>query len=149
MMKVNPYKEEQTMATNTHEANQIDIRHVFQKLREEVEQTASREDLDELYKRTGYMITLTHAIPTQDNKYSDSLNTQRRLAEEEFTKTVRKINDQAKKLGAEANYNEKWDELNVNNNTAEENSLLESNVVEQEVDKHLDEAVKLQQGRGL
>ena len=136
------------MTTVTHETNQIDVKHIFHKLREEVEQAASREDLDKLYKRTGYMITLTHAIPIQQT-YGNHLEEQRHLAEEEFTKTVRKLNEQAKKLGTEANYNEKWDELNVNNYAAEEDSLLEPKVVEQDVEKHLDEAVKLQQGRGL
>ncbi len=133
------------MATVTHETNQIDVKHIFQKLREETEQAASREDLNRLYKRSGYMITLTHAIPEQEYHGHD----QRRQAEEEFTKTVRKINEQAQKLGTEANYNEKWDELNVNNNTAEDDNVLNAKVVEEDVSKHIDEAVKLQQGRGL
>lgn len=136
------------MATVFHETNQIDVKHIFQKLREEVEQAAAREDLDKLYKRTGYMITLTHAIPEQEYQHNSG-NDQRRQAEDEFTKTIRKINEQAKKIGTEANYNEMWDELNVNNNTADDDNLLDSKVVEEDVSKHIDEAVKLQQGRGL
>ncbi len=136
------------MATVTHKANDIDVKHIFQKLREEAEQAASREDLDKLYKRTGYMITLTHAIPEQE--YHDTEHAaQLRMVEGEFAKTVHKINEQAKKLGTEANYNEKWDKLNVNNYASEQDGLLEPKTVEHEVEKHIDEAVKLQQGRGL
>jgi hypothetical protein len=137
------------MATDTQipeKTNQIDVKHIFQKLRDEVEQVTSRENLDKLYKRTGYMITLTHSIPIQEN-YSGPLTAQRRMAEEEFTKTVRKINEHAKKIGTQADYNEKWDELTINNE-AEEADQLEAKSADDQVVNRLDEATKLQ-GRGF
>jgi hypothetical protein len=115
----------EVMARDTHihgEVNKIDLRRIFRELREDVEKATSRKDLTELYKRTGYMITLTHATPI-DEKFDRTIKIQRGIAEREFARTVRKINNQAKKIGIEANYNERWEELATNGYEAEDEDL--------------------------
>lgn len=106
------------------EVNQIDLDRIFREIREDVEKATSREELNELYKQTGYMITLTHATPINE-KFDRTIKLQRRFAEEEFARTVRKINSRAKELGSEANYNEKWDELATHGYEAEGETPLE------------------------
>jgi hypothetical protein len=115
------------MARDPHihgEVNKIDLRRIFRELREDVEKATSRKDLTELYKRTGYMITLTHATPI-DEKLDRTIKIQRGIAEREFARTVRKINNRAKKIGIEANYNERWEELATNSYEAEDENLPE------------------------
>jgi hypothetical protein len=53
------------------------------------------------------LITLTHA-PSWRKKFGGEARELRTLGEEEFGKTARKINTQAKKIGAEADFDEKW-----------------------------------------
>ena len=116
------------MAKDTHlqpgEVNKIDLRGIFQKIREDVEQATTRETLNELYKQTGYMITLTHATPINE-KVDKTVKLQRGIAEREFARTVRKINNRAKKLGIEADYSETWQELATHGYEAEGEHLLE------------------------
>ena len=115
------------MAKDKHlqpgEVNKIDLRGIFGKIREDVEQATTRETLNELYKQTGYMITLTHATPINE-KIDKTVKLQRGIAEQEFARTVRKINNRAKKLGVEADYNESWEQLATNDYEAEGQNLL-------------------------
>lgn len=115
------------MAKDTHlqhgEVNKIDLRQAFRQIRDDVEKATSRKDLTELYKRTGYMITLTHATPINE-KFDRTIKTERGIAEREFARTVRKINQKAKKIGTEANYNEKWEELATSGYEAEDQNGL-------------------------
>ena len=115
------------MAGDTHlhgKVNKIDLRRIFRSIREDVEKATSRKDLTELYKRTGYMITLTHATPI-DEKFDRTIKIERGIAEREFARTARKINQRAKKIGIEANYSETWEALATNGYEAEEENLLE------------------------
>ena len=115
------------MAENTHDHNEVtktDLRHTFDGIRGDVEQAASREGLDELYKRSAYMILMTHATPLQD-KTDREMKIRREMTERDFARTVRMINRQAKKIGTEADYNEKWEELSTNGYEADSDSLLE------------------------
>ena len=114
------------MATDTHndEVTKTDLRHTFQGIREDVEKATSREDLTVLYKRAAYMILMTHASPLAD-KTNREMKRRREITERDFARTVRLINRQAKKIGTEADYNEKWEELSTNGYAAEGESLLE------------------------
>jgi hypothetical protein len=87
--------------------NKTDLKHVFQAIRGNVGQARSRESLTELYKRAGYLITLTHA-PSWKKSFGREATQMRKAAEAEFGTTARKINRQAKTIGTEANYDEKW-----------------------------------------
>ena len=63
--------------------------------------------LTELYRRAGYLITLTHA-PSWKEKFGDEADDLRRAAEAEFATTARAINRRAEAIGTEADYDEKW-----------------------------------------
>ena len=101
------------MATNRHIygeiKNKTDMRKVFTAIRKDVDHARSRPALSELYKRAGYLITLTHA-PSWKEKFGMEARELRKLGEQEFEKTARKINSQAKKVGEEADFDEKWGE---------------------------------------
>jgi hypothetical protein len=104
--------------------NKIDLGRIFGEIRKDIEEATSRKELTELYKQAGYMITLTHATPINE-KSGNPVQIERGIAEREFARTVRKINEQAKKIGTEPNYNESWETVATNSYEAEGENLLE------------------------
>jgi hypothetical protein len=101
------------MATNRHIYGEINnktnMREVFTAIRKDVSRAKSRSALTELYKRAGYLITLTHA-PSWKEKFGREASELRKLGEKEFSSTAKKINSRAKKIGAEADFDETWGE---------------------------------------
>ncbi len=99
------------MATDRHVYGQINsktgMKKVFSEIRRDVDNAKSRPALSELYKRAGYLITLTHA-PSWKEKFGKDARQLRSVGEEEFSKTARKINSRAKKIGEDADFDEKW-----------------------------------------
>ncbi len=99
------------MATDRHVYGEIKsktgMRKVFSEIRKDVQHARSRPALTELYKRAGYLITLTHA-PSWKEKFGKESRELREVGEKEFTTTAKKINTQAKKIGADADFDEKW-----------------------------------------
>lgn len=87
--------------------NKTDLKEVFSEIRKDVENASSRSDLTELYRRAGYLITLTNAS-SWEKKFGDEIDEIRQTAEEEFSKTARKINSRAEEIGTDADYDEKW-----------------------------------------
>jgi hypothetical protein len=87
--------------------NKTDMEEVFLAIRRDVDQAGSRAALTELYKRAGYLITLTHAA-SWETKFGQDVQTLRKVGEEEFRKTARKINRRAKQIGTESDYDEEW-----------------------------------------
>ncbi len=87
--------------------NKTDLKRVFQAIRGNVRQARSRQSLTELYRRAGYLITLTHA-PSWRESFGRKAGELRDAAESEFATTARKINRQARTIGTEPNYDEKW-----------------------------------------
>ena len=61
----------------------------------------------QLYKRAGYLITLTHA-PSWQEKFGRDASKLRAVAQEEFRKTAHKINRRAAQIGTEADFDETW-----------------------------------------
>ena len=120
------------MTTNT-QPEEKDLHQVFREIREDVEKAQTREELTELYKRTGYMITMTHATPVEE-KHDREMKNRRETTEHEFATTVRRINNRAKEIGTDADYNENWDGLASNGYEAEGENLLEA-----EGNEHFDE----------
>jgi len=116
-----------TNETHTHvEGNaRTDPRGRFKEIREALEQAQSKEELTELYKRTVYMILMTHSSPI-DEKVDRDLKRKREMAEREFTRTVRAINKYARKIGMEADYDENWKNLATNGYETEDENLLEA-----------------------
>lgn len=83
------------------------LKEVFREIRHDVEAARFRPALTELYKRAGYLVTLTHA-PSWEEKFGRQASSLRRVAETEFATTARKINRRAKTIGTEADYDETW-----------------------------------------
>jgi hypothetical protein len=99
------------MAQERHIYGKIDsetgMRQVFMDIRRDVENADSRPALTELYKRAGYLITLTYA-PSWHEKFGPRAAELRTVGEEEFRKTAREINRRAAHIGTEADYDEEW-----------------------------------------
>jgi hypothetical protein len=87
--------------------SQTGLKRVFRDIRLDIDAAKSRPSLNELCKRAGYLITLTHA-PSWEEKWGKKATKLRGLAEQEFATTARKINRRARQIGAEADYDEKW-----------------------------------------
>ncbi|HET6386448.1 MAG TPA: hypothetical protein VFJ58_23900 [Armatimonadota bacterium] len=83
------------------------MKRIFAAIRHDIESAGSRPALTELYKRAGYLITLTHA-PSWEKKFGKEAAGLRSVGEDEFAKTARKINRRAVQVGAKADYDEKW-----------------------------------------
>ena len=87
--------------------NKTGMKRVFTDIRRDVAGAKSRPALTELYKRAGYMITLTYA-PSWREKFGREAGSLRHLGEAEFRRTAHKINRQAKAIGTAADYDDKW-----------------------------------------
>jgi hypothetical protein len=83
------------------------MKKVFADIRRDVAGAGSRPSLTELYKRAGYLITLTHA-PSWKEKFGKEASRLRKVGEEEFRKTAKKINRRASQIGTEADFDESW-----------------------------------------
>ena len=90
-------------------ANKTDLKKVFSAIRHGIDEADSRPALTELYKRAGYLITLSHA-PSWEKKFGDKATELRHTAESEFSTTVHQINRRAKRVGTEPDYDEHWGE---------------------------------------
>ena len=90
--------------------NKTNLRDVFLQIRKDVDDAESRAELTELYRRAGYIITLSYA-PAWQKKFGDEISTIRDVAEDEFARTARSINSQAETIGTTADYDEAWGEM--------------------------------------
>jgi hypothetical protein len=101
------------MATREHVYGEVnsagDLRRIFAQIRSEVAMATSRDELTELYRRAGYLVTLTFS-PAWEKRFGDEVIELRQLAEEEFSKTAHKINERAKAIGTDPDYDETWGE---------------------------------------
>jgi hypothetical protein len=83
------------------------LERVFREIRKDVGRADSRPELTELYRRAGYLVALTQA-PSWETKFGRQSGKMRGVAESEFATTARAINRQAKSVGTDADYDEKW-----------------------------------------
>jgi hypothetical protein len=124
-----PRKRSDMMISDTHSKHDVnprtDLLETFKELREKVEKAHSKEELTELYKRSIYMILMTHSTPVNE-KFDKDIRRRRETTEREFTRTVHRINQRAKKIGVEADYNENWESLATNGYETEGENLLEA-----------------------
>ena len=99
------------MATDRHiygeVHNKTDPKKVFVDIRRNIDEAGSRPALTELYKRAGYLITLSYA-PSWKKRFGDDSGSLPALAEDEFATTARQINRRAKQIGAKPDYDEQW-----------------------------------------
>lgn len=105
--------------------DRTDVKRTFEEIRKVLEKATSREDLTELYKQTVYMILMTHSTPLDEK--DTEMKTRRETTEREFAGTVRLVNEQAKKIGVEADYNEDWQKLATNGYQTEGENLEAQN----------------------
>ena len=112
-----------------HDKNDVnprtDLRGTFREIRSDIEKAQSKEELTELYKRSVYMILMTHSSPL-DEKLDRELKMKREITEKEFARSVRMINRRAKKIGVEADYSEDWKNMATNGYETEGENLLEA-----------------------
>ena len=101
-----------------------DVRRTFEEIRGALEKAASREDLTELYKQAVYMILMTHSSPVNEN--DRAMKRRRQSTERDFARTVRLINQKAKKIGVEPDYSEDWEKISTNGYETEDDNLLEA-----------------------
>lgn len=87
--------------------SKTDLRDVFLSIRKDVEDAGSRADLTELYRRAGYLVSLTSS-PAWKKKFEGEVREIRSVAEEEFARTARAINRRAEDVGTDGDYDEKW-----------------------------------------
>jgi hypothetical protein len=83
------------------------LRNIFLEIRRDVDKARSRDRLTELHRRAGYLITLTYSSSWEE-RFGRKAASLRRAGQEEFARTARKINRQAKKIGTDADYDETW-----------------------------------------
>jgi len=84
-----------------------DLRRIFAQIRSEVAMAASRQELTELHRRAGYLVTLTYS-PAWKKQFGEEVAQLREIAEKEFSKTAHKINERSKALGVDHHYDEEW-----------------------------------------
>jgi hypothetical protein len=87
--------------------NMTGMRKVYAEIRRDVQEANSRPALTELYKRAGYLVTLTHA-PSWQEKFGCDASKLRTVARDEFRKTAQKINRRAAQVGTEADFDDTW-----------------------------------------
>jgi len=91
--------------------SQQDIMMIFNEIEQEVDSAENRPTLTELYKRAGYLVTLT-----QEPSWTRRLNPNdaekiQQAAETEFEKTANLINDRARTIGTSPDYDDVWGEV--------------------------------------
>lgn len=84
-----------------------DIREINREIRRQVKNAKKRSRLTELHRRSSYLCTLTNS-PAWKKKFYGKLTKMKRVAREEFKRTAKAVNRQAKKIGTEPNYDTVW-----------------------------------------
>jgi hypothetical protein len=87
--------------------NEADLRRIAGEIRDDVEKASTRDELTKLFRRAGYLVTLTYS-PAWHEKFGAQVDTLRRLADDEFATTARKINQRATQIGTDADYDDTW-----------------------------------------
>ena len=93
-----------------HVKSKADIDKIFADIRADITHAKNREALTELYRRAGYLITLTYAKSWEEH-LGDKATGVRHEAEQDFRKTAKQINSHADKIGITADYDEAWGKM--------------------------------------
>ena len=102
-------------------SDRTDLNRTFKEICEALEKAQSQEDLIELYKQSVYMILMTHSTPVDEK--DEKMKRRRESTEQEFARTVHMINERAKELGVEADFDEDWEKLATNGYRTEGENL--------------------------
>ncbi len=93
-----------------HVESKADIDRIFGEIRDDLGHAKNRATLTELYRRAGYLITLTYA-PSWEKRFGEKAASLRREAEADFRKLVKSLNTQAEKIGEKGDYDEAWGKM--------------------------------------
>ena len=93
-----------------HVSSQADIDRIFAEIGDDLSHAKSRATLTELYRRAGYLITLTYA-PSWEKRFEDKAAGLRREAEADFRKLVKQLNAKAEAIGEDGDYDENWGKM--------------------------------------
>ncbi len=93
-----------------HVEGKADIDRIFAEIRDDLGHAKSRATLTELYRRAGYLITLTYA-PSWDKRFGDKAASLRHEAEADFRKLVKSLNAHAETIGETGDYDENWGKM--------------------------------------
>ena len=93
-----------------HVEGKADIDRIFAEIRDDLGHAKSRATLTELYRRAGYLITLTYA-PSWDKRFGDKAASLRHEAEADFRKLVKSLNAHAETIGETGDYDESWGKM--------------------------------------
>jgi hypothetical protein len=85
--------------------NAADLREVFESIRSNAGAAQMRPVLTEMYERAGEVAALAQA-PAWDEKFGSDVGDLRRIAEEEYRRTILEINRRAREIGTEADYDQ-------------------------------------------
>jgi hypothetical protein len=80
-----------------------DVDRIFNAIRADIGTAQSRAELTRLYRRAGYLVTLTYSRPWRV-RFGDQLPGLREEARRQFDATVQDINRRAQGLGLDADY---------------------------------------------
>lgn len=83
------------------------LRAAFREIRRDIGAARSPSALQELYRRAGYVVSLTYE-PSWQERFGEELTQIRTLATEEFARSARAINRRAEALGSDARYDDRW-----------------------------------------
>lgn len=84
-----------------------DLSIIYKQIRADVRDAGTAEELRRLYRRAGYLATLTYSR-TWEKKFSDDIYAMRGTAFVEFEATARAINDKLCALGFSRSYDALW-----------------------------------------
>jgi len=93
-----------------HVKDKADIDRIFAEIRDDLGHAQSRATLPELYRRAGYLITLTYAS-SWDKRFGDKAASLRLEAEADFRKLVKSLNAHAGTIGETGDYDENWGKM--------------------------------------
>ena len=83
------------------------LRAAFREIRRDIGAARSPSALQELYRRAGYVVSLTYE-PSWQERFGAELEEIRRLATEEFARSARAINRRAETLRSDDRYEPRW-----------------------------------------
>ena len=84
-----------------------DLKKVNEMIRKDVARAKNRTRLTTLYRRSLYLVTLSFGSSWKI-AFRGKITNMRKTAKDEFARTARAINRQAKEIDTEANYDTKW-----------------------------------------
>jgi len=86
-----------------------EVGETFMRLRMDVVDALSHESLEDLYRVAAQLVAATRS-GDWSRRYGEGVEEVRALAEREFARTARALNERARALGTKADFEERWSE---------------------------------------